>query len=89
MGAAGCEGIGREFQNGKRERGWKPMFMVYVTASRDNLSRYFSCSNDSNGGRMGRKLIRGMGMGGNLVRENGVCARPVAASEGSEIKSAL
>jgi hypothetical protein len=42
----------------------------------DNLSRYSLCSNDSNGMRMGRKLIRGMGMHGNLVRENGVCVRP-------------
>jgi hypothetical protein len=46
------------------------------TVTRDNLSRYFLCSNDSNGMWMGRKLIRGMGMRGNLVRENGVCVVP-------------
>ena len=68
---------------------WKATFTVYVTATRDNLSRYFLCSNDSNGMRMGRKLIRGMGMDGNLVRGNGVCAGPVVASEGSEVKSAV
>ena len=68
--------------------GLKPMFTVYVTATRDNLSRYFLCSNDSNDMRMGRKLLSGMGMDGSLVRENGVCARPVVASEGSEVKSA-
>jgi hypothetical protein len=54
-------------EDGDAGRGWKPTFTVYVTATRDNVSRYFSCSNDSNGLRMGRKLIRGMGMGGNLV----------------------
>jgi hypothetical protein len=69
--------------------GWKAMFTVYVTATRDNVSRYFLCSNDSNGVRMGRKWLRGMGMRGNLVRGNGVCARPVAASKGSEVKSAV
>jgi hypothetical protein len=42
----------------------------------DNLSRSFLCSNDSNGMRMRRELIRGMGMHENLVRENGVCVRP-------------
>jgi hypothetical protein len=56
-------------------RGWKSMLTVHVTASRDNLSRYFLCSNDSNDGRVGRKLVRGMGMRGNLVRGNGVCVR--------------
>jgi|HubBroStandDraft_5_1064220.scaffolds.fasta_scaffold1801581_1 hypothetical protein len=65
------------------------MFTVYVTATRDNLSRYFLCSNDSNGVRMGRKWLRGMGMRANLVRGNGVCARLVVASEGSEVKSAV
>ena len=45
------------------------MFTVYVSASRDNVSRYFLYSNDSNDGRMGRKLLGGMGMSGNLVRE--------------------
>jgi hypothetical protein len=61
----------------EREEGarWKPTFTVHVTATRDNLSRYLLCSNDSNGVRVGTKLIRGMGMEGNLVRENGVCAR--------------
>jgi hypothetical protein len=52
------------------------MFTVHVTATCDNLSRYSLCSNDSNGVRMGRKWLGGMGMDGNLVRENGVCARP-------------
>ena len=65
------------------------MFTVYVTATRDNLSRYFLYSNDSNGMRMGRKLIRGMGMGGNLVRENGLCVVPVKPAEGSGVKSAV
>jgi hypothetical protein len=69
--------------------GWRAMFTVYVTASRDNLSRYFLCSNDSNGVRMGPELIKGMGMDGNSVRGNGVCAGPVVASEGSEVKSAV
>src|SRR5580704_12374204 len=41
----------------------------------DNLSRYFLCSNDSNGVRMGRKLTRGMGMHGNFVCGDGVCVR--------------
>ena len=62
-------------EEGDAGRGWHPMFTVYVTATRDNFSRYFLYSNDSNGARMGRKLIRGRGMGGNLVRENGVCVR--------------
>jgi len=55
----------------------------------DNLSRYFLCSNDSNGIRMGRKLIRVLGMGGNLVRASGVCVRPrlsTVGPEGSKIK---
>ena len=51
------------------------MFTVYVTATRDNLSIYFLCSNDSNSVRMGPKLIRGGGMDRNLVRENGVGVR--------------
>ena len=33
----------------------------------DDLSSYFLCSNDSNGALMGLKLIRGLGMRGNLV----------------------
>lgn len=45
----------------------------------DDLSSYFLCSNDSNGIRMSRKLIGGTGMGRNLVRENGVCARSCEA----------
>jgi hypothetical protein len=69
--------------------GWKAMFTVYGTATRDNVSIYFLCSNDSNGARMGRKWLRGMGMDGNLVRGNGVYARPVVAAEGSEVKSAV
>jgi len=42
----------------------------------DTLSSYFFYSNDSNRMHMARKLIRGMGMGRNLVRENSVCVRP-------------
>jgi hypothetical protein len=76
-------------EEGDAGRGWKATFTVYVTATLDNLSRYFLCSNDSNGVWMGRKWIRGMGMGGNLVRGNGVCAGPVAPSEESEVKSAV
>jgi hypothetical protein len=52
------------------------MFTVYVTATRDNLSSHFSCSNDSNGLLKGRKLMRGLGMCGNLVAESGVPAGP-------------
>jgi hypothetical protein len=65
------------------------MFTVYVTASCDNLSRYFLCSNDSNGGRMRRKWLRGRGMDRNLVRENGVCARLGQARRfsGGEVKT--
>jgi hypothetical protein len=75
-------------EEGGAGRGWKAIFTVNVTATCDNLSRYFLCSNDSNDMRMGRKLLSGMGMDGSLVRGNGVCARPVVASEGSEVKSA-
>jgi len=57
-------------EDGDAGRGWKPMFTVYVTATSDNLSRYSLYSNDSNGVRMGPKLLRGMGMDGNFVREN-------------------
>ena len=55
----------------------------------DNLSRYSLCSNDSNGMRMRCKLLRGMGMHGKLVHENGVCvARPIpTGSRGSEVKT--
>ena len=42
----------------------------------DNFSRYFLCSNDSNGMRVERKLIRGIGIRGDLVRKNGVCVTP-------------
>jgi hypothetical protein len=45
--------------------------MVYVTAWRDALSSYFLCSNDSNRVYLGRKVMVGMGMRGNLARENG------------------
>jgi hypothetical protein len=55
--------------------GWKPMFTVHVTASHDNVSSYFLYSNYSNEVRLRCKLIRGMGMRGNLVRENGYCVR--------------
>jgi hypothetical protein len=55
--------------------GWRAMFTVYVTATRDNVSRNFLYSNDSNSVRMGPKLIRGRGMDRNLVRENGVGVR--------------
>jgi len=51
------------------------MFTVYVTATRDNVSRNFLYSNDSNSVRMGPKVIRGRGMDRNLVRENGVGVR--------------
>jgi hypothetical protein len=57
-------------------RGWKSMSTTRFTTTLDNLSRYYLYSNTSNDARMGRKLIRGMEMGGNLVRENGVCAGP-------------
>lgn len=56
-------------------RGWKSVFTMHVTAIRDNLSRSFLYSNDSNGVRVGRKLIREMGMHGNMVRENSVYGR--------------
>ena len=55
--------------------GWRAMFTVYVTATRDNVSRNFLYSNDSNSVRMGPKVIRGRGMDRNLVRENGVGVR--------------
>jgi hypothetical protein len=63
-------------EDGDAGRGWKPMFTVYVTATLDNLSSYFLYSNDSNGRNLRRKSLRGMGMHGNLVRENGVCVDP-------------
>src|SRR5579859_514644 len=55
--------------------GWKPKYTMYVSAVRDDLSSYFLYGNDSNALLMGRKLIRGLGMRGNLALENGVCAR--------------
>jgi len=36
------------------------MFTAYVTASRDNTSRYLLYSNNSSGALMGRELIRGL-----------------------------
>lgn len=59
-------------EEGDAGRGWKATFTVYVTAGRDDLSSYFLCSNDSNGLDRLRKLMRGLGMCGNLVVENGV-----------------
>jgi hypothetical protein len=38
--------------------------MPDFTTTLDDLSSYFLCSNDSNGARVGRKSMRGMGMGG-------------------------
>jgi hypothetical protein len=52
------------------------MFTVDFIAGRDDLSSYFLSSNDSNGVPMGRKLIRALGMGENLVIENDVPAGP-------------
>jgi hypothetical protein len=40
-------------EEGDAGQGWKSMFTVDVTASRDNLSSYFLYSNDSNGVLMG------------------------------------
>ena len=56
----------------------------------DDLSSYFLCSNDSNDMRVGRKLIKGMGMHGKLAHENGVCVRAWVSpvdSERSEVKT--
>jgi hypothetical protein len=76
LGVRGCGGMrgARRGRVPEREAGrsWRPMFTVYVTATRDNLSRYSLCSNDSNGVRMGRKLVRGIGIRGNLGHENGL-----------------
>jgi hypothetical protein len=52
--------------------GWESMFTVEVTATRDDVSSYFLCSNDSNGMHMRRKSIRGLEMRGNLVVEGPV-----------------
>jgi hypothetical protein len=64
------------------------MFTAYVTATRDNLSRYFFYSNYSNGGRMGRKLVRRKGIRGNLMHENGLGVESAKARTffGSELK---
>ena len=62
-------------EDGEAQRGWKPKYTMYVTASRDNVSSYFLCSNDSNRMPMRRKLIRGLGMRENLALEDGVCGR--------------
>ena len=63
-------------EDGDAGRGWRPMFTMYITANFDGLSSYFLCSNDSNRQHTACKLIKGMGMHGNLVRENDVCMRP-------------
>lgn len=47
------------------------MFTAYITATWDNLSSYLLFSTHSNQAYMRRKLMRRMGMGGNLARENG------------------
>jgi hypothetical protein len=49
----------------EEKAGWEPKFTVYVTASRDALSSYFLCSNDSNRVRLACKWMKGMGMDGN------------------------
>jgi|GEM_PF-3609624 len=76
-------------EDGDAGRDWKPMFTVYVTATLDNLSSYFLYSNDSNGVRVGRKLIRGMGIygiwGAKMVFVSGRLS-PVG-SEVSEVKT--
>ena len=51
------------------------MFTADFSATIDYLSRYSLSSNDSNGVRVERNSIRGMGMQGNMVRENVVCGR--------------
>ena len=49
-------------------RGWKAKFTLHgFTMACDDLSSYLTYSNDSNGALMGLKLIRGLGMRGNLV----------------------
>jgi hypothetical protein len=62
-------------EEGETGRGWKSIFTGYLTASRDDLSSYFLCSNDSNGVRIGRKLISGLRMRENLALKNGICER--------------
>jgi hypothetical protein len=52
-GRSGMRGAGRGRVPEREEgAGWKPMFTVDATATRDNLSRYSLCSNDSNGVRI-------------------------------------
>jgi len=63
-------------EDGDARRGWKTKFTVNVTVICDDLSSYFLFSNDSNGWLMGRKLIKGLGMRGDLALENGVFVRP-------------
>jgi hypothetical protein len=63
-------------KRGDARRGWESMFTVDVTATRDNLSSYLLCSNDSNDVGIGCKLIRRLRMRGNLARESGVCVTP-------------
>jgi hypothetical protein len=58
-------------EEGETGRGWKSIFTAYFTASRDDLSSYFLCSNDSNDMHIECKLIRGMEMSGKLVGKNG------------------
>jgi hypothetical protein len=70
---AGTQRFRRKEDNAGRR--CKLMFTVNYTATLDNLSRYFLSSNNSNGVRVERNSIRGMGMEGNMVRENGVCGR--------------
>ena len=69
---------GRERKNSKMGSGIGLEAKVHGVCYRafDDLSIYLLCGNDSNGMRVGRKLIRGMRMRGHLVRENGVCVRP-------------
>jgi hypothetical protein len=42
------------------------------TTADDSLSSYLLCGNDSNGADFGRKLVRGMGMGGSFAWHEGV-----------------
>ena len=48
---------------------WKPTFTAHCTASRDNLSSYFLCSNDSNRTFTGRNFLKEMRMGKDFARE--------------------
>ena len=80
-GCGGMRGAGRVPER-EEEAGWKAMITVHVTATSDNLSRYFLCSNDSNGVHPGRKLMRGMEMYVNLEDENHGCASAGCARSG-------